>query len=92
MRKKLQSGRSKIFFKIGVLKFFTNFTGKHLCWSLFLIKLQEPKTPILAILVYLPLEWNTYLPPNSDIVNFVWKTDEEGREHCFDNFCSLAVP
>ena len=27
----------KMFFKIGVLKFFKNFTGKHLCWSLFLI-------------------------------------------------------
>ena len=29
-----------MFFKIGVRKNFTNFTGKHLCWSLFLIKLQ----------------------------------------------------
>ena len=29
----------------GVLKNFTNFTGKHLCWSLFLMKLQA--TPIL---------------------------------------------
>ena len=30
-----------MFFKIGrVLKIFANFTGKHLCWSLFLIKLQ----------------------------------------------------
>ena len=26
--------------KKGVLKNFANFTGKHLCWSLFLIKLQ----------------------------------------------------
>ena len=26
--------------KKGVLKNFTIFTGKHLCWSLFLIKLQ----------------------------------------------------
>ena len=25
-----------MFFKIGVLKNFTNFIGKHLCWSLFL--------------------------------------------------------
>ena len=24
----------------GVLKNFANFTGKHLCWSLFLMKLQ----------------------------------------------------
>ena len=30
----------QIFFKIGVLKNFTIFTGKQLCWSLFLVKLQ----------------------------------------------------
>ena len=30
---------SQMFLKIGVLKNFANFTGKHLCWSLFLIKL-----------------------------------------------------
>ena len=29
-----------MFFKIGALKNFANLTGKHLCWSLFLIKLQ----------------------------------------------------
>ena len=33
-------GRSQMFFKIGVLKKFAKFTGKHLCWSRFLIKLQ----------------------------------------------------
>ena len=32
--------RLQMFFKISVLKSFANFTGKHLCWSLFLIKLQ----------------------------------------------------
>ena len=35
-----RSSRSQIFFKIGVLKDFGDFTGKNLCWSLFLIKLQ----------------------------------------------------
>ena len=35
-----RSSRSQMFFKIGALKTFTNFTGKHLCWSLFLIKFQ----------------------------------------------------
>ena len=29
-----------MFFKIGALKNFAYFTGRHLCWSLFLIKLQ----------------------------------------------------
>ena len=30
--------RLHMFFKIGALKNFANFTGKHLCWSLFLVK------------------------------------------------------
>ena len=34
------SGLSQMFFEIGVLKNFANFTVKHLCWSLFLIKFQ----------------------------------------------------
>ena len=33
-----RSSRSQMFFKISVLKNFALFTGKHLCWSLFLIK------------------------------------------------------
>ena len=37
---KIRSSRSKMFFKISVLENFAIFTGKHLCWSLFLIKLQ----------------------------------------------------
>ena len=35
-----RSSRSQMFFKIGVLKSFAHFTGKHGCWNLFLIKLQ----------------------------------------------------
>ena len=34
-----RSSRSQMFFKIDVLKNFSIFTGKHLCWSLFFIKL-----------------------------------------------------
>ena len=30
--------------KKDVLKDLANFTGKHLCWSLFLIKLQSPSS------------------------------------------------
>ena len=41
-----RSSLSQIFFKIDVLKNFANFKGKHLCWSLFLIKLQVFK-PII---------------------------------------------
>ena len=34
-----RSSRSQMFLKIVVLENFAIFTGKHLCWSLFLIKL-----------------------------------------------------
>ena len=40
IKNRCRGSRSHMFFKIGVLKNFTIFTGKHLCWSLFLIKLQ----------------------------------------------------
>ena len=46
------------------------------------------------VLFHLLLEWNTYLHFNSDIINFVWKTDEGeggGRKHCFVNFFSLVL-
>ena len=33
-----KSSRSQMFFKIGALKNFVKSTGKHPCWSLFLIK------------------------------------------------------
>ena len=36
-----------IFFKIGVLKNFANFTRKYLCWSFFLIKLQDQRSATL---------------------------------------------
>ena len=35
-----RSNLSQMFFKVDVLKNFTNFARKHQCWSLFLIKLQ----------------------------------------------------
>ena len=37
---KCWSSRSELIFKIAVLKKFAIFTGKHLCWNFFLIKLQ----------------------------------------------------
>ena len=30
----------------------------------------------MAVRVQLPVGWNTYLLLNTDIVNFVWKTNE----------------
>ena len=41
---KFRSGRSKMSFKIQVFKNIAIFTGKHLCWSLFVIKLLAYKT------------------------------------------------
>ena len=38
---KFRSSRLQMFFKIGVLKNFTNFTEKHLSWSSFLIKIDS---------------------------------------------------
>ena len=37
---KNQNSRWQMYGKIGGLKNFANFTGKHLCWSLFSIQLQ----------------------------------------------------
>ena len=42
-----KSSCSQISSKIGVLKNFEILTGKHLCWSLFLIKLQACKPATL---------------------------------------------
>ena len=44
---KFRSSLSQIFFKLVVLKNFANLTGKHLFWSLFLIKLQVLRTTTL---------------------------------------------
>ena len=43
---KYRSRHSQMFFKIEVLKNFTMFTGKHLCWSLCLVKLQSSGLPL----------------------------------------------
>ena len=43
----VQKQRPEVFFKKGVLKNFASLTEKHLCWSLFLIKLQAWEPPTL---------------------------------------------
>ena len=42
----IRSSRSQMFFKLSFIKNVT-FTGKRLCWSLFLIKFQALRAPIL---------------------------------------------
>ena len=47
-----------MFFKIGVLKNFAKFTGKHLCWSWFLIKLHVNIVKFLRTAFFLEhLRW-----------------------------------
>ena len=41
----VQKQPPEVFFKKGVLKNFANLTEKHLCWSLFLIKMEAWETP-----------------------------------------------
>ena len=38
---KSSNSRSQMFYKTGALKHFVIFTGKNLCWNLFLIKFQD---------------------------------------------------
>ena len=38
--KKFRNSSSQMFYKIGLLKDFKKFSGKHLCWSHFLIQFQ----------------------------------------------------
>ena len=45
----LRSSGWQMFFKIDALKNFAIFTEKHLCWSLFLIKLQVLRNETLLI-------------------------------------------
>ena len=49
-----------MFFKIGVLKNFPIFTGKQLCWSLFLIKLQDRRPATLLKKIF----QHRFLPVN----------------------------
>ena len=48
-----RSSHSQVFQKIGALKNFGIFTGKHLCWSLILIKLQAIRPKDLNTDVFL---------------------------------------
>ena len=42
--KQSKNSRSQIFYEIGSLKIFAIFKGNHLCWGLFLIKVQALRT------------------------------------------------
>ena len=54
-----RSSHSQMFFKIGVLKNVTIFTGKHQCWNLFLIKLRSAILVKLSVVFHIETSrWN----------------------------------
>ena len=87
-RLRFRSSRSQMFFKIGVLKNFAIFTGKHLCWSLFLIKFRSllvmllcfvpPYFEFLIFLIKLSLKRHQKQPPKYSMKKAVFK-----------NFCNI---
>ena len=58
-----RSSRSQMFLKIDVLKNFANFTGKHPCWSLFLIKLQAFFNEVSCEISQFSKNTSFYRPP-----------------------------
>ena len=71
-RLKPQKQPLKLFCEKGVLRNFANFTGKHLCWSFFLIELQEVCSFIKKRLRHrcFPEEFTKFLKtPNLKTVN-----------------------
>ena len=67
------------FVKNGVFKNFTNFTGKYLCWSLFLTKLQVFRPATLL------LKWD------SNIGAFLWQKHLFWRTSANDYFCISEI-
>ena len=49
---KVEKHRSQMFFKIGILKNFTNFIGKDLCWSFLVIRPKALRPATLLKTVY----------------------------------------
>ena len=75
-----------MFFKLSVLKNFAVFTWKHLCWSLFLIKLQAcRKTPSLILFVHERL--NAYMRKYSKLIH----RKSNYRSSCPEVFCKKGV-
>ena len=48
--KAFRSSHSQMFYKIGVFENFAKFTGNHLCWSPFLLRLHAKETPLQVFL------------------------------------------
>ena len=55
----MTSSQRQMFFKIGVLKVFAIFTGKRLCWNLFLINLHRCFPVNIVKILKIPFPQNT---------------------------------
>ena len=64
-----RSSLTQMFWKIGVLKNFVLFTGMHLCWILFLIKLPWRPVTLLKRDSYTVFLWNVW-----NFKNFLYRT------------------
>ena len=76
-----------MFFKMGVLINFVNFTGKHLCWSLFLVKLpasrpatllkRDPNTEVFSCEIFK----NTFFAENFQWLLLNLRSKQSGNEY-----------
>ena len=79
IRWKLRSSRPEVFCKKVVLKNFAKFTEKHLCQSLFLIKLQA-FTLVVKIWLCSGYFWVFFIPAKHIYVFFVYISSIESVE------------
>ena len=94
-----RSSRSQIFFKIDVLKNFASFTGKYLCWSLFLNKAAGP--PSLFLIKLQALRLASLLKRDSKaghlmyfkLANYFYEQLllQDTSSGCFCGFCSKTT-
>ena len=83
-RLKPQKQPLELFCKKGVLRNFANFTGKHLCWSLFLIELQTFKP---AALLKIDSNTDVFLWNLQD--HLIWSLRTPASETCSFTWTSL---
>ena len=82
----IRSSRLQMFFNTGALKNFAIFTGKHLCWNLFLLKLQawRPPTQVFSC-KYCEIFKSTCFYRTSPVPTFL-------LSHCFSRHNLFCTP
>ena len=73
----------KCFFKIVILKNFAIFTGKHLCWNLFLIKLQAFRVFPMSIVKLFTIKEQLFIyrPPHLQMFYFILYFQKDVAEY-----------